>query len=79
VSGGYGISASPGEPEEQAKKGDRMNSARPATRDDPADERPDPTHRASESSGVKAPETTPAEERGERLDTGKIIAHGGQD
>lgn len=55
-----------------------MNSERPAIQDGPADKRPDPFHRPSEPPGVKSPETTPAEERGERLDTGKIIAHGGK-
>jgi hypothetical protein len=28
--------------------------------------------------GTKKPETTPAEERGERIDTGKAIARGGK-
>jgi len=28
--------------------------------------------------GVQKPETTPAQERGERLDTGKAIARGGK-
>ena len=36
---------------------------------DPADDQP----------GVHEPQTTPAQERGERIDTGKSIARGGKD
>jgi hypothetical protein len=32
-----------------------------------------------EQTGVHEPETTPAQERGERIDTGKSIARGGKD
>jgi hypothetical protein len=33
--------------------------------------------RPRDQTGVHQPETTPAQERGERLDTGKVIARGG--
>jgi hypothetical protein len=40
---------------------------------DPAD------NQADGQPGVHEPQTTPAQERGERIDTGKSIARGGQD
>ncbi|MCI0701716.1 MAG: hypothetical protein L0241_11590 [Planctomycetia bacterium] len=39
----------------------------------------DSRDQASEQEGVHEPETTPAQERGERLDTGKAIARGGKE
>jgi hypothetical protein len=39
----------------------------------------DQTRDQPDRPGVHEPETTPAQERGERLDTGKSIARGGQD
>jgi len=43
-------------------------------RDSHQDEKP-----PREVTGVQQPETTPDQERGERLDTGKAIARGGKD
>ena len=40
--------------------------------------KPGGADRPRHESGVAIPETTPAEERGERLDTGKAIARGGK-
>ena len=40
---------------------------------------PDKKNRDTDQSGVQEPETTPAEERGERIDTGKAIARGGKE
>lgn len=39
---------------------------------------PNPPAEPPHPPGTKTPETTPAEERGERIDTGKAIARGGQ-
>jgi hypothetical protein len=45
----------------------------------PPDDHREPTpERAGNRGGVDHPETTPAQERGERLDTGKAIARGGK-
>ena len=35
--------------------------------------------RTEDQPGVHEPETTPAQERGERIDTGKAIARGGKE
>ena len=43
-----------------------------------ADE-PDATAPRDRADGVREPETTPAQERGERIDTGKSIARGGKE
>ena len=51
--------------------------------DDQADDRPDadrkPPARPGQSGHVDHQETTPAQERGERIDTGKTIARGGKE
>ena len=39
---------------------------------------PEPPREQAED-GVREPETTPAQERGERIDTGKSIARGGKE
>lgn len=49
----------------------------------PTDERgrtnpPNPPADPPHPPGTKPPSTTPAEERGERIDTGKVIARGGK-
>lgn len=54
---------------------DRKRAAK--DRKESADGVRDRTHPAPVP-GVKPPETTPAEERGERLDSGKAIARGGK-
>ena len=38
-----------------------------------------PDEKKADQSGVHEPETTPAQERGERIDTGKSIARGGKE
>jgi hypothetical protein len=44
-----------------------------------SDPKPNDRHQpAPPPPGTRPPETTPAEERGERLDTGKTIARGGK-
>lgn len=40
---------------------------------------PNPPGEQPRPPGTKKPETTPAEEHGERIDTGKAIARGGKD
>ena len=40
---------------------------------------PNPPAKPPHPPGTREPETTPAEERGERIDTGKTIARGGKD
>jgi hypothetical protein len=42
------------------------------------DEQTQPPDASGDRSGIDEQETTPAEERGERLDTGKTIARGGK-
>jgi hypothetical protein len=39
------------------------------------EKKPEP---AQDAAGVKKPETSPDQERGERIDTGKAIAQGGK-
>jgi hypothetical protein len=46
-------------------------------RDDDRTPKP-PAGPAKPPPGTRKPETTPAEERGERIDTGKTIARGGK-
>lgn len=45
----------------------------------PTDGKPNPPAEPKHPPGTRKPETQPAEERGERLDTGKTIARGGKE
>jgi hypothetical protein len=45
----------------------------------PPDRRPNPPAEPKHPPGTRPPETQPAEERGERIDTGKTIARGGKE
>jgi len=40
---------------------------------------PNPPTKPAHPPGTREPETTPSEERGERIDTGKTIARGGKE
>lgn len=44
----------------------------------PKDEQNPPRHSRPTGATVQKPEMTPAQERGERIDTGKTIARGGK-
>jgi hypothetical protein len=46
---------------------------------DPKSKKPNPPAEQPHPPGTRKPETTPAEERGERLDTAKTIARGGKE
>jgi hypothetical protein len=54
------------------KKEKRRNS-------DGSEQKPKPQSPDQAGDGVRDQETTPAQERGERIDTGKSIARGGKD
>jgi hypothetical protein len=57
---------------------DSTQSGRPENkRHSPGEEQPEKTTRSAPTT-VQHPETTPAQERGERLATGKTIARGGK-